>query len=218
MAEKATSIVRVESFLNHTPTGRASATGARRLAHYFAYGRGTRAQQQEREQRGQWYSEEGKQLRHEEVVEWVNREGKAHSHTHQFILSTRHGRLSPEAYGRALQAGGDLLRQWRLITHHDSEYAHAHVLAFGDEEIMVKDRAFQEWALNVRRELARAQQHQLAEGEVAQQQEEQQRQKQFLPEQQAAQKADEQRQLEQQETARQLEREMSFGKGQGLEM
>jgi hypothetical protein len=191
MASKATTIVRVETLPNQTPSGRPSATGARRLAQYFAYGRGTQAEQATREQRGGWISEEGRRLEHEEVIEWVNQQGKAHRFTHQLILSARDARLSPEEFAEALKAG-DLLQEWRLIAHEDSNYPHAHVLAFGDEPSIARGREFQEWCLAVRRALKPKQEQQL----------QYQQEKQW--------------QLALNERVRQAEKELSLG--QGLEL
>jgi hypothetical protein len=168
---KAKSIVRLESFPNRTPTGRASATGARKLAMYLGYGRGRRAEQEQRAQRGQWLDQKGGKLSHQEVIAWVQEQGKENHYTHQFILSVKDFQLTSEAFNRAMSAGGSLFSEWRLISHHDSIYSHAHAIAFGKEEIHLKSETFKEWwqevrqALEYERLLGQEQQSQLQQGQ-----------------------------------------------------
>ncbi|MCL4267858.1 MAG: hypothetical protein KJ069_32125 [Anaerolineae bacterium] len=154
---KATSIVRMESFRNRTPRGRASATAARKLAMYIGYGRGRQQEQEQRPLRGLWHDEKGNILRHQEVLTWVVEQAKSQEHTYQFILSAKFASLDEEEYTKALQAGGNLFPTWRLMRHEDASYAHAHVLAFGDKEIRIKDPVFQEWCHQVRMALEQMQ-------------------------------------------------------------
>lgn len=173
---KAKSIVRMESFPNRTPTGRSSATGARKLAMYLGYGRGRRAEQEQRAQRGQWLDPKGGKPSHQEVIAWVQQQGKENQYTHQFILSVKDFQLTPEAFNRAMAAGGSLFSEWRLISHHDSNYSHAHAIAFGKEEIHLKSETFKEWwqevrqALEYERLLGQEQQSQLQQGQEQTQQ------------------------------------------------
>lgn len=147
---RATAIVRLQSFPNRTRTGRASATAARKLAMYIGYGRGREREQVQRPLRGLWHDETGKLLRHQDVLMWVIEQGKLNEHTYQLILSNKYVALDEDEYNTALQAGGELFATWRLMRHEDGGYPHAHVLAFGDKEIRIKDPAFQEWCLRVR--------------------------------------------------------------------
>jgi hypothetical protein len=151
----ATNIVRMEIIRNQTPTGRASATVAKRLANAFAYGPG--AQKEERAQQGDWYGPAGEPVTHQAVLDWVAREGKTKAFTYQFILSIKYVHLSPAEYGQAMHAGGALFPEWCLIVHRDTDYSHAHALAFGDEEIRIKSRAFRDWWQRTRAELDRLQ-------------------------------------------------------------
>ena len=160
---KTHSIVRLQSHANRTPTGRASATGARRLARYLAYGRGRLADQAQRPQRGVWYAETGQVRAHQDVLRWVEQQGKRLPYTHQLILSVPEGPLPAAAYGQAMRAGGDLFPEWRLIVHQDARHAHAHVIAFGQEEIRITGETFRQWWLSARQELENRQQEQLAE-------------------------------------------------------
>jgi hypothetical protein len=139
----ATNIIRMEIIRNQTPTGRASATVAKRLANAFAYGPG--AQSEDRPQRGDWYGPDGEPVTHQAVLDWVAREGKRKAFTYQFILSVKYVHLSSAEYCQAMHAGGGLFPEWRLIVHRDTDYSHAHALAFGDEEIRIKGRAFRDW-------------------------------------------------------------------------
>jgi hypothetical protein len=166
-SSRATNIVRMDWLHNRTPTGKRSATKARKLAQYLAFGRGRSAEQFQREQRGQWLDETGRLRSHEEVLAWISRQAKEKQFTHQFILSVKDISLAPEAFNRAMAASSDLFSEWRLISHDDSHYPHAHALAFGHEAVRLKSEAFREWWLGVRqaleqeRELARAQQYEL---------------------------------------------------------
>lgn len=155
-------IVRLQSHQNRTPTGRASATATRHLVNYLAYGRGTRAQQAQREQRGVWYDQNRQHVAHEEILEWVRQQGKEHLYTHQLILSAKEADLTPDAYNEALSAGGGFFSEWRLMRHTDSPYPHAHVISFGDNKIHVKSPLFREWWLTVRHALDARQHERLA--------------------------------------------------------
>ena len=159
---KAQSVVRLQTHANRTPTGRAAATAARKLAQYLAHGRGRQAEQSARPQRGIWYGEDGRPLTHEQVLQWVAERGKTHPYTHQLILSVKEAQLEAAAYGQAMQAGGHLFSEWRLIVHQDTRHSHAHVLAFGDEDIRVTGPTFRQWWLTVRQELEQQQQQYLA--------------------------------------------------------
>lgn len=158
---KATNIVRMDWLRNRTPTGRRSATKARRLAQYLAFGRGRLQEQMERPQRGKWLDESGQIISHENVLQWVKARGMENLFTQQFILSVKDAALTPEAFNRAMSAGGDLFPEWRLIQHEDSRHPHAHALAFGQEEIRIKSEAFRQWWLDVRAALERERQAQI---------------------------------------------------------
>ncbi|MAT97763.1 MAG: hypothetical protein CL608_11510 [Anaerolineaceae bacterium] len=154
---KTTNIVRMDWLTNRTPTGRRSATKARKLAQYFALGRGREKEQEIRPQRGQWLDQDGRQCSHEEVLQWVRQQGMSHELTHQFILSVKETELTPEAFNRAMAAGGPLFSEWRLIPHEDTRYPHAHALAFSQQEVHIKSEAFQAWWHGVRQALEREQ-------------------------------------------------------------
>ena len=191
---KAQSIVRLETFPNRTPTGRPSATAAKKLAQYLAYGRGSQQEQAERLARGTWRDERGRRVSHQAVMDWVAAQGKDNQLTYQFILSARDVALTPAQYGQAMAAGGDLFPEWRLIRHQDAQHAHAHALAFGNKAIRIRDPEFQLWWQQVRAEL-------------------EQLQKQY---QQTEQAPDLNQQLDQQPAVEQLDARL--GHGWGLEM
>jgi hypothetical protein len=138
---------------------------------YLGYGRGRQAEQEQREQRGQWLDQKGKIRSHQEVIEWVNQQGKENTVTHQFILSVKEGHLSSESFNRAMAAGGELFSEWRLISHNDSHYSHAHAISFGQKEILIKSGEFKEWWQGVRQALEQ-EQHQALQQERQLQQEE----------------------------------------------
>ena len=150
-------IVRLDWLSNRTPSGRRSATKARKLAQYFALGRGRAKEQELRPQRGQWLDPTGRPCRHEEVLQWVREQGTSHEMTYQFILSVKETELTAEAFNRAMAAGGSLFDEWRLIQHTDTQYPHAHALAFGDRPVQIKSEAFQSWWQAVRQALEREQ-------------------------------------------------------------
>lgn len=154
---KTTNIVRLDWLSNRTPTGRSSATKARKLAQYFARGRGREKEQELRPQRGQWLDQAGRPCSHEEVLQWVRQQGMSHEMTYQFILSVKETQLTDEAFNRAMAAGGPLFDQWRLIQHDDTRYPHAHALAFGNQPVQIKSEAFQSWWQAVRQALEREQ-------------------------------------------------------------
>lgn len=167
---KASNIVRMEWLQNRTPTGKRSATKVRKLAQYLAFGRGRPQEQMERPRRGQWLDESGRAVKHEAVLQWVKEQGMENLYTRQFILSVKDAALTPEAFNRAMAAGGDLFPEWRLIQHQDSRYPHAHALAFGQEEVPVKSEAFREWWLAVRAALEQERQTQMEQEKAQQQQ------------------------------------------------
>jgi hypothetical protein len=173
---RTTNIVRMDWLRNRTPTGRRSATGARKLAMYLGYGRGRQAEQEQRAQRGQWLDQKGEIRSHQEVIEWVNEQGKENLYTHQFILSVKEAQLPSEAFNRAMSAGGGLFQEWRLISHNDSRYSHAHAISFGQKEILVKSGEFKEWWQGVRQALEQ-EQNQALQQERQLQQEQKQEQK-----------------------------------------
>lgn len=154
---KATNIVRLDWLSNRTPSGRRSATKARKLAQYFALGRGREKEQEQRPQRGEWLDQAGRRCSHEEVLQWVRQQGMSHEMTYQFILSVKDTQLTEEAFNRAMAAGGPLFSEWRLIQHDDTRYPHAHALAFGNQPVQIKSEAFQSWWLAVRQALEREQ-------------------------------------------------------------
>ncbi|MFQ5419427.1 MAG: hypothetical protein ACE5EY_03585 [Anaerolineae bacterium] len=165
---KTTNIVRMDWLRNRTPTGKRSATKARKLAQYLAFGRGRPQEQMERPQRGQWLDESGRPCTHQEVLDWVIQQGKENQFTHQFILSVKDTPLTSESFNRAMAAGGDLFPKWRLIQHTDTRYPHAHALAFGQKEVRIKSEAFREWWLGVRAALERERQTHLAQQQQSQ--------------------------------------------------
>jgi hypothetical protein len=154
---RTTNIVRLDWLSNRTPTGRRSATKARKLAQYFALGRGREKEQKLRPQRGEWLDQTGRQCTHEEVLQWVRQQGMSHEMTYQFILSVKETQLTEEAFNRAMAAGGPLFAEWRLIPHDDTRYPHAHALAFGNQPVPIKSEAFQSWWQAVRQALEREQ-------------------------------------------------------------
>jgi len=154
---RATNIVRLDWLSNRTPTGRRSATKARKLAQYFALGRGREKEQELRPQRGEWLDQAGRPCSHEEVLQWVRQQGMSHEITYQFILSVKETQLSDEAFNQAMAAGGPLFAEWRLIAHDDSRYPHAHALAFGNQPVQIKSEAFQSWWQAVRQALEQEQ-------------------------------------------------------------
>ena len=154
---RATNIVRLDWLSNRTPSGRRSATKARKLAQYFALGRGREKEQELRPQRGEWLDQAGRPCSHEDVLQWVRQQGMSHEMTYQFILSVKETQLSDEAFNRAMAAGGPLFSEWRLISHDDSRYPHAHALAFGNQPVQIKSEAFQSWWRAVRQALEQEQ-------------------------------------------------------------
>ncbi len=142
---------------NRTPTGRRTSTPAKHAALYFAYGRDKEARLEGR-QRGEWLGPDGRIQSHDKVMAWARQEALSHRYTFEAILSVPQGQLTPEQFGRAMQAGGEI-GDWRLIAHRDTKHAHAHVLFFRDKRLDKK--TFLSWQTAVRAELARLEQQQI---------------------------------------------------------
>ena len=51
------------------------------------------------------------------------------------LLSIRDVRLPPEAFAAAMRTSNSPFTQWRLSAHDDTDYAHAHVIAFSNRPI-----------------------------------------------------------------------------------
>lgn len=148
---------------NRTPAGRRISTPARRAAHYYAYGRDA-ALEREGRQRGQWYGPDGRRHSHEEVLAWARREALGHRYTFEALLSVQQGRLTAEAFTRAMQQG-ETVSDWRLLMHRDTAYRHAHVLFFRDRRL--EKGEFQAWQEQVREALLQLEKQHTAEQQLA---------------------------------------------------
>lgn len=143
---------------NRTPTGRRTATPARRAALYLAFGSERQAAEQTAEPRGQWVGPGGRVRSHEAVLAWAREGALRHRYTFQAVLSVQQGALEPEDFVQAMEKGG-LISDWRLMVHRDTDYHHAHVLFFRDHRI--QKETFLGWQEEVREELARLEEQQL---------------------------------------------------------
>lgn len=142
---------------NKTATGRRSSMSAKKAAIYFAFGRDKQAQQ-DGQQRGEWWGENGRVHTHEDVMTWAKQEALKHRYTFQAILSVPHAELNPEQFCQAM-AQSDDIQQWRLIVHDDTNHCHAHVLFFRNKRL--GKRSFLRWQTAVRQELSRLEQQSL---------------------------------------------------------
>jgi len=150
MAESPLPFVRLTYSRNRTPRGKRTATPARRAARYFAFGHGREAAHGG-EQRGRWFGPDGRTHDHEAVLAWIAAQARQHVYTFQALLSVPDGRLQAEDFTRAMQEG-KTIDDWRLLSHDDTAYSHAHVLFFRNSRL---DKAsFAGWQERVRRELA----------------------------------------------------------------
>ena len=153
-------VVRMKHTRNRTPTGKHTATPARKAAVYFAFGR--QAGQREGKQRGDWLGPGGERHQHEAVLAWAESQGRRHEHTFQALLSVPQARLTGGDYARALEAAGQT-EGWRMVVHNDTDYSHAHVLFFRDQRL---PRAqFDQWQAQVQQELVVLEEKRLAEPE-----------------------------------------------------
>ena len=139
---------------NRTPTGRRTSTPAKRTALYFAYGSERTPQGKEARltgsQRGEWLSPDGRVQPHDEVMAWLRAESFRNRYTFEALLSVRDGDLTSEAFCKAM-GQGEIVSDWRLMLHSDTNNRHAHVLFFRDERMDKK--AFLAWQAGVRTEL-----------------------------------------------------------------
>lgn len=143
---------------NRTPTGRRTSTPAKHAALYFAYGRDRQAQQEEK-QRGQWLGPDGRSHSHEAVMAWAKEAALNHRYTFEALLSVQQGELTPAQFCQAMGQGQEI-GDWRLVSHEDTDYRHAHVLFFRDKRL---DKiTFLAWQTAVRQELSRLEQQQLS--------------------------------------------------------
>lgn len=142
---------------NRTPTGRRTSTPAKHAALYFAYGRDRQAQQEEK-QRGQWLGPDGRSHSHEAVMAWAKEAALNHRYTFEALLSVQQGELTPAQFCQAMGQGQEI-GDWRLVSHEDTDYRHAHVLFFRDKRLDKK--SFLAWQTAVRQELSRLEQQQL---------------------------------------------------------
>lgn len=151
MSNKQLPFVRITYTSNRTPTGRRTATPARKAARYFAFANDREAEQSA-EQRGRWYGPDGRTHDHEAVLSWIAAQAREHAYTFQALLSAPEGRLRAEEFSRAMQEG-KYIADWRLLAHDDTAYSHAHVLFFRNSRL--DKESFADWRERVRRELAR---------------------------------------------------------------
>lgn len=153
---------------NRTPAGRRTSAPARRAALYFAYGRDhsvpDRPAQPEEKQRGEWLGPDGRSHTHEAVMAWAKEAALNHRYTFEALLSVQQGELTPEQFCQAMSQSGEI-GDWRLVSHQDTAYRHAHVLFFRDKRL--DKTTFLAWQTAVRQELARLEQQQLAAAPLA---------------------------------------------------
>ncbi len=142
--------VRLSHTLNRTPTGKRTATPAKRAARYFAFANDRKAER-EAKQRGAWYGPGGTTHDHQAVLAWAAAQAKTHAYTFQALLSVPEGRLGAEDFARAMKEGQEI-DDWRLLAHNDTAYSHAHVLFFRDSRL--ERERFAGWHRRIRRELA----------------------------------------------------------------
>jgi hypothetical protein len=142
--------VRLAYELNRTPTGKRTATPVKKAARYFAYANDREAERRG-EQRSHWYGPDGSKHEHEAVLAWATAGAKAHRYTFQALLSLPEGRLSAEDFTRAMREG-KYIDDFRLMSHDDTKYSHAHVLFFGDSRL--EKVQFSDWYERIRQSLA----------------------------------------------------------------
>lgn len=171
--------VRVTHVENRTPTGRRTATPAKKAAAYFALGKEKKVRdagwRQADAQRGAWVGPGGQQQPHASVMDWARSQALAHRYTFQALLSVPEGRLTAADYGRAMEAAGiasanavdgGQADDWRMVVHDDTAYSHAHVLFFGDRR-MEKER-YLAWRERIQEELAALEERRLEGQALAQ--------------------------------------------------
>lgn len=151
-------VVRLEHRRNRTPTGKRTATPARKVATYFAFGR--KASQQ----RGDWLGPTAERHTHEAVLNWAENLARRHEHTFQALLSVPQARLTGQDYVHALETAGQT-EGWRLMVHNDTAYSHAHVLFFRDRRLPREE--FEQWQAQVQKALLALEDKRLAESELA---------------------------------------------------
>lgn len=171
--------VRVMHVENRTPTGRRSATPAKKAAAYFALGKEKKGREAGRRQadaqRAEWVGPDGQKHAHASVMDWARSQALVHRYTFQALLSVPEGRLTAADYGRALAAAGAIsvnaadgsqAHDWRMVVHDDTAYSHAHVLFFGDRR--VEKERYLAWRERIQEELAALEERRLEGQALAQ--------------------------------------------------
>lgn len=153
-------IVRLQHTPNRTPTGKRTATPARKAANYFAFGRDTN--QADGKQRGEWLGPSGQPHQHDDVLDWAQNQARHHEHTFQALLSVPQARLTGKDYAHALEEAKQI-EEWRMVVHNDTHYSHAHVLFFRDQRLPRVQ--FEQWQAQVQQELILLEAKRLAEPE-----------------------------------------------------
>jgi len=151
-------VVRMQHTRNRTPTGKRTATPARKAAIYFAFGRD--ANRADGKQRGEWLGPGGERHKHEDVLAWAQQQARQHEHTFQALLSVPQARLTGEDYAHALAAAKQI-EEWRMVVHNDTNYSHAHVLFFRDRRLPRSQ--FDRWQAQVQQNLVALEAKRLAE-------------------------------------------------------
>ena len=103
MAESPLPFVRLTYVANRTPTGRRTATPARRAARYFAFGHDREAAP-DAEQRGRWVGPGGQTHDHEAVLAGLQRRREARLHLSGAALGARRP-AAGGGFSRAMQEG-----------------------------------------------------------------------------------------------------------------
>ncbi len=152
---------------NRTPTGKRTATPAKKAAIYFAFGRDMQAKEAG-QQRGEWIGPAGEPYSHADVLAWGREQSFQYEQTFQALLSVPEGWLTAGDYAEALRKAGQI-PDFRLMTHDDTAHSHAHVLFFRDKRLQKED--FMRWHGRVQQELAALERKQLSGQEAVREQE-----------------------------------------------
>jgi hypothetical protein len=128
---------------------------ALRTAKYYTYRDGP--------DRGQrtWHTSDGHDQRpYDEIKAAIHADAQTYGYTYRIVLSTKDAELTPAEYRQVL---GDRFERYYFIEHHNTDYPHAHVIAFRKQ--LVKQGELQEMRGNVLElEQARVQERQAQPG------------------------------------------------------
>jgi hypothetical protein len=112
---------------------------------YYSYREGADLAQR------RWYDRDGRALDFDVAKAEIRERASTYGYTYRIVLSTKDAELGPDEYRQVL---AEQFPEYYLVEHRNTEYPHAHVLAFSKTQ-MKKDELFAMRGRLLEREQAR---------------------------------------------------------------